>query len=155
MRNKVILVCGVSGSGKTWICEQLKHKFEYVPHDQYYDDIVPVIVNIALGSNKPIITEVPFAERPLRDALQSLGFDIFPVFVIEDAEVVSQRYLAREGKPIQKSAYTRASTIIKRAEEWGSPHGTSQEVLEYLQGLVFEERSGSEIGKEMFGSPKS
>ena len=31
----VYLVVGVPASGKSWVCEQLKDKFEYVHHDGF------------------------------------------------------------------------------------------------------------------------
>ncbi len=35
MAQKIYLVCGVPGSGKTWVCKQLTDKFQYVAHDDY------------------------------------------------------------------------------------------------------------------------
>lgn len=136
MNKKVYLVCGVSGCGKTWVCKQLVNTFNYVPHDLYYSNIYRVISNQARLSPKPILTEVPFAERVQRDTLTKMGFEVIPVFCIDDPDVIAARYLAREGKPIQKAAYTRAGTIVNRAQEWKAFHGKPHEVLAYLKGLA-------------------
>lgn len=151
----VYLVVGVPGSGKSWACRQVEDKFTYVPHDlcwthptasPEFNKIDPdwgppgsesihleVLLKMSVMSSKPIITEVPFAERPLREALEKKGIQVIPIFVIEDPEIVAQRYEQREGKPLPKSAFSRASSIIDRAREWGGFHGTSKQVLEHLR----------------------
>lgn len=129
------LVCGVSGSGKTWVCKQLKEKFAYVPHDMHYNGIIKACMTKAMGTDKPLITESPFGERLQKEDLERVGFHVIPVFVIEDPDLIAKRYIAREGKPIQKAAFTRAHTIINRAKEWNAFYGTSDEVLKYLEKI--------------------
>jgi len=135
MNKTIYLVCGVSGAGKTWVCSQLTDKFTYVPHDAFFDSINRALVKASKSSDKPLITEVPFGERPLRESLERIGFEVKPVFVIEKPETVAARYMSREGKPIQKSAYSRAATISGRALEWKAKAGTSAEILRYLRDL--------------------
>lgn len=86
-----------------------------------------------MQSTTPVITESPFGERVIREKFEQMGFKVIPIFVIEDADLIADRYFKREGKPIQKAAYTRASTIINRALEWNAFHGTSNEVLKHLK----------------------
>lgn len=130
------LICGVSGSGKTWVCKQLQDKFHYIPHDEHYvRDSLLIACNKARLQPKPIITECPFGERPLRDFLTEHGYEVKPYFVIEAPHLVQQRYFERERKPLPQAANTRAGTIIKRAEEWKAPHGTSKEILEKLRSV--------------------
>lgn len=133
-KKKVYLICGVSGSGKTWVCEQLKDKFTYVPHDKHYNDIGPVVSRKA-SLDKPVITESPFGERLVRDDFEQRGLEVIPIFVITPAEKVASQYLKREGKPLPKAAFTRASTIINRAKEWKSFHGTAEQVLKHLKEI--------------------
>lgn len=132
---KLYLLCGVSGSGKTWVCKQLANEFNYVPHDEHYSNIYAVCAHAAFGSSKPIITECPFGERIQRENFRDMGFDVEAVFVIEHPDLIARRYAQREGRPIRKEAYTRASSIVNRAREWGGFYGTSQQVLDYLKGL--------------------
>lgn len=56
----VYLICGVPGSGKTWVCEHLKDKFNYIPHDEYLKDHARVICEAAKVVKRSIITECPF-----------------------------------------------------------------------------------------------
>lgn len=134
MNTQVYVVCGVSGSGKTWVCKQLADKFCYVPHDEHYSDHVTVMRRKSLSQDKPMITECPFGERLFCGELQQKGLRVTPVFVIEHPDLIASRYHSREKKPISKAAYTRAHTISKRAKEWNAFAGTSQEVLEHLKG---------------------
>ncbi len=127
----VYLICGVSGSGKSWVCRQLAEKFFYIPHDNYKDTLVTTCRH--LKTDLPLITECPFGERLLREDFERHGFKVHPYFVIEAPELCAKRYQEREGKLIQASAYTRASTIIQRAIEWDAPYGTSSEVLIMLK----------------------
>lgn len=60
--------CGVSGSGKTWVCEQVKDLFTYVPHDENMKNICSAIVKA--NADKPLITECPFGERYLKESLE-------------------------------------------------------------------------------------
>lgn len=130
---EVILVCGVPGSGKTWVCRQLPpDKFQYIPHDEHLKDIVRALAVAARTSSLPIVTECPFGERGMREQLETLGCVVKPVFVVESPDVIWRRYADREGKSPSKSTMTRASSIINRAEEWGAPHGTSSHILNYL-----------------------
>lgn len=133
---EVYLICGVSGAGKTWVCERVKDKFIYVPHDLHYDSICSALAEAAFDFSGPLITECPFAERIQKEKMEAVGFKVTPIFVIENPNLVASRYFARENRPIQKSAYVRASSILKRAQEWQAFYGTSEEVLQYLKGLA-------------------
>lgn len=151
------MLAGVSGSGKSWVCRQLKDKFNYVPHDVCWSHPIAkpdlsakdpqwgpkgsvsihpeVVAMMAKASKKPIITEVPFAERELKSKLEDEGIKVIPVFVIEDPRTIKSRYQDREGKALPKSALSRAISIVERAKEWGGFYGTSTEVLNHLKGL--------------------
>lgn len=156
----VYLVVGATGSGKSWACRQVKDRFTYIPHDICWhhpsakpdkDELDPkwgppgsesihleVISEMAKTAKKPILTECPFAERQLRADMESAGIKVIPVFVVEDPRIVAKRYEAREGKPLPKAAYSRASTIINRAIDWNCFYGTSRAVLQYLQEVPLE-----------------
>ena len=136
MTTTVYLVCGVPGSGKTWVCEQLKDEFNYVPHDHHIGTIGHYIGRFGPESKKPILTECPFAERIARDELERGGFTVIPIFVVEDVEVVKTRYLTQRSRESPKASVTRATTIINRADEWQAFRGTSQEVLEHLRDIA-------------------
>ena len=133
---EIYLVCGVPGSGKTWVCRQLAHKAYYIPHDLHYRDHAHALLKASRTSIKPIITEVPFAERVLRETLEKHGITVKPIFVIEDVQTIADRYEAREGKKIPKNNITRAKSIIDRAKEWNAFMGKSEEVLKHLDSIL-------------------
>ena len=135
---KVILLCGVPGSGKTWVMKQLGTKFFQVHHDANLDFTKQDLAQACLmGSrgDKPVIIDCPFAERELRAKMEALGLTVEPVFIIESAPVVAERYRKREGKGASQATLTRSTTIWGRAQEWNAHFGTSSEILEYLRNL--------------------
>jgi len=152
----VYLVCGVSGSGKSWVCRQLADKFNYVPHDRCWEHPyakpaegldpkwgpagcksthLETLIKEAKESKKPVLSEVPFGERGIKEGLETAGVKVEAVFVIEDPRLIAERYLKREGKPLHKAAFSRAFSIKDRAIEWKSKMGTSQEILDHLKDL--------------------
>jgi gluconate kinase len=137
---KVYVLCGVPGSGKTWVCSQLTDKFRFVAHDDDYKSHPDRVIKAALENsgteNRPVLTDCPFAERELRDKLEGAGFRVVPIFIVEPPEVVSGRYLKRTGKPLPQNSLTRAVSILNRAKEWKARHGTSIEIRDYLQNLT-------------------
>lgn len=137
MKKVIYLICGVSGSGKTWICRQLSGKFVYIPHDDYIGtDLVKTFESFT--EDGPFITECPFAERVLKGDLESAGFEVRPFFVYEDPQIVIERVMKRDGKMPSKSVLTRAKSIKNRIDEWKAPHGTSVELLSLLKNETLE-----------------
>lgn len=139
---KIYLVIGVPGSGKSWVCEQLRHLFRYVRHDDYMyiarkDDpgggYLNAIRRAAVESDKPLLIETPFSVSKLLEPLEADGHDVTPVFIIEREAVIAQRYRARDGKDIPRGHLTRLVTYAARADEYGAFKGTSTEVLAHLR----------------------
>lgn len=141
MKQKIYLVVGVPGSGKSWVCEQLKEKFTYVHHDGYIylkrpGAYVQAILEIAPTATKPLLTEAPFSVRETLDPLVAAGYEVIPVYIIEDPDVVAERYANRESKAIPQGHLTRMNTYRMRAQESGAFQGTSSQVLEHLKALA-------------------
>lgn len=130
----VYLICGVPGSGKTWVCKQLTDKFHYVEHDKHDGDLVSMTELYARGSC-PVLLDCPFNERELRRKLEMRGIKVVPYFVVEHPDTVKERYEAREGRPIPKQHLTRARSIMEKVEEWQAPYGDSESVLKMLKEL--------------------
>lgn len=135
----VYLVVGCPGSGKSWVCEQLTELFEYVHHDLYIkmtgSAYVDAILEAADHSTRPILAEAPFSISKTMEPLEEAGCTVVPVFIVEDPEVISDRYLAREGKNIPPGHLTRQRTYAERAAEYNAFTGTSDEVLVHLKSL--------------------
>lgn len=131
----IYIVCGVPGAGKTWVCKQVSSLYTYVPRDAHLgdddNDLVRALRKAAATSHKPVLTECPFGERPLKARLELCGYTVHPVFVVEHVSVVRARYAPR-GRMLPRGHATRAGTIERRADEWKAPKGTSAEIARYL-----------------------
>lgn len=141
MKPNIYLVVGCPGAGKSWICEQLMHKFEYVHHDGYIGHIdqpqiyVQAILLAAKSTTKPILAEAPFSISQIKNPLEKNGLTVIPVFIQEHPSVIAARYRKREGKDIIVGHLTRQKTYAERARELRAFSGTSEEVLQHLKAL--------------------
>lgn len=142
MRAKIVLIAAVPGSGKTWVCDQLKDLYTHIPHDDFMKEKGNAYLNTALeaanNSNKPILIETPFSVSKFTEPMKKMGLyaHMEVVFIIESEETTSKRYFEREKKDIPAGHLTRIETYIDRAEELGSFKGTAAQVLEYLKKKV-------------------
>lgn len=132
----IYLVCGVPGSGKSWVCEQLGDKYNYLSHDSFigmpkhaYQN---ALIKLARSSDKPVLGDVPFMISILIENLKASNATVIPYFVIENPLTTRTRYEAREGKPIPPQHLTRIATVKQRAIQYRAPKGTSTEVLALL-----------------------
>jgi adenylate kinase family enzyme len=145
MQCTAYLVCGVPASGKSYACEQLTEKFEYVHHDGFIylkqpGAYVKAVIEKARTATKPLLIEAPFSISQTKEPLEAAGIRVIPVFIIENSSVLTARYEKREGKEKARrylpGHLSRQETFLKRALDWGSFRGTSSEVLEYLRGIA-------------------
>lgn len=136
------MVIGCPGSGKSWVTNQVKDDFNFVHHDLFIgmagETYVKEILKAADAdkSNKPMLIEAPFSVNQIKEPLEAQGFKVIPVFIQELPLTIRTRYWQRENKEIPKGHITRQDTYAKRAKEWGSFTGTSQEVMEHLKKVV-------------------
>lgn len=148
----VYLLFGVSGSGKTWICQRLSTSFHYIPHDVCWildgkgpsspDEPWPTgaisthrqaIAIAAKVATKPVLTECPFGERGLTWHLRdNCHLKVHPYGIVEDGETCNARHIAREGTPLSRSTLSRAKGMAATASELSAPYGTAVAVLELL-----------------------
>lgn len=131
------MVVGCPGSGKTWVCEQVKDAYTYVHHDLFIgmagDAYVRAIIEASKTAKKPLLIEAPFSISAIAGPLEEKGFKITKLFIQEKPEVISERYRAREKKAIPKGHLTRQKTYAERARATNSFQGTSSQVYEYLK----------------------
>lgn len=136
-RRVIYLVVGCPGSGKSWVCSQLAGEMDYVPHDDHFTGYVSAILRRASAPDtKPLIIESPFSVNEIRGPLESAGYNVRTLYIIEPDGVIAERYQNREKRPIPPGHLTRQQTYLKRAIDQGSFHGTSQQVLEKLQSTL-------------------
>lgn len=135
----IYLLIGVPCSGKSWVCEQLSDLFEYVSHDAFMDGgYVEALFDAAKRATKPVLAETPFSISQIKNPLEAEGCEVIAVFIIEDPEVLAERYEARESREIPKGHLTRQNTYTERAEELGAFIGTSEEVFSHLRTLTID-----------------
>lgn len=136
------MIIGCPGSGKTWVTEQCKDQFEFVHHDLFIgmagSKYVDAILDAAKTAKKPLLIEAPFSISQIKDPLEAAGLEVVPVFIQELPLTIRTRYWQREKKDIPQGHLSRQDTYLKRAKEWGSFHGTSEEVLAHLKKVVGE-----------------
>lgn len=131
--SEVILICGVPGSGKTWVAKQLMDLGTYVPHDLYAIDRYPsVLVGIAKNNNKPIIAEAPFRVSVIQKVLYEKGIRVSSYLINEPAQIVKQRYENRDKKPIPRQHLTNRLRYLSTDRNWVAI-GSSTEILEIIK----------------------
>lgn len=132
---KAYMVVGCPGSGKSWVCGQLREAFHYVPHDDHRDTnkYLAAIVRASDIADKPLLIETPFSMSQILEPLQTHGFSVHCVFIQEDEGVIEGRYRAREGKQIPAGHIARQRTYAERARTMQAFAGTSGAVLSYLK----------------------
>lgn len=149
MLQPIYLVCGIPGSGKTFVCKQLASRFSYVPHDEHISNQKgesPIyrhkmaLLSAARNEGKPVIGECPFMISVMIEELRQAGAIVHPIFVLEPKEVIKKRYEQREGRPIPQQHLTRVDSIMGTARKYAEFSGSSQNVLNYFQhqGLILK-----------------
>src|SRR5262249_42965289 len=136
------------GSGKSWVCDQLKEIFHYVHHDLFIgmagDTYVNEIRKQSDSAKKPLLIEAPFSVSKIKEPLEKDGYEITPIFIKEKHGVIADRNRKRENKPIPKGHLTRQETYRHMAESWKAFKGTSQEVYEHLKELAPQQAADPE-----------
>lgn len=137
---KIYLLAGCPGVGKSWLTKQLLDAGKYTPieHDEYRDDpkdYIRALIKAAKG-NKPVIANTPFGVSEIMADIDQAGAICVPVFVVADEEVVKRQYFKREGKLIPPGHLTRQKTYMKRAFNLGAFMGTSDQVLKHLMAAA-------------------
>lgn len=131
------MVIGCPGSGKSWVCDQLKEQYEYVHHDLFIgmagDTYVRAIKEKSKTAKKPLLIEAPFSISAIAGPLEADGFKVTKVFIQEKPDVIAERYRQRDKKPIPKGHLTRQKTYAERAAATKSFQGTSSQVYEFLK----------------------
>lgn len=136
MSKPIYMVVGCPGSGKSWVCEQLKDKYNYIRHDDFIgkgkDAYLSAILEASKSSEKPILIETPFSISQLKDPLERAGLKINTNFIVENDSVIKERYMQREKAEIPPGHLTRQKTYKQRAVEYDGFAGKSDEVLKKL-----------------------
>lgn len=137
---KVYILVGSPGVGKTWVSNQLKDQYEVIEHDDFMytrnNEYVKALIQSSQSNNKSIIANTPFGLSDLIEALEHNKIEVIPIFIIEHPTILEQRYRKRENKAIPKGHITRQQTYYNRSLELNAFKGTALEALNYLKAQV-------------------
>lgn len=131
----VYIVSGIAGSGKSWVCNQLKDdpRFHYVSYDgnrtKTHMDMIrnaPEDKIVLYDLNMKTST---FIRRNCEE------FNIHFVTILGDFLQVKQQLKDRGGK-ITRGTYSRWKVMKKRSKKYGEFSGSSDDVLRYLRSLT-------------------
>lgn len=133
----IYLLVGVPSSGKSWVCSQLKDKFNILEHDHYISKDPYLYTNSIIveaeTTDRPMIIETPFSMSQIINPLERAGLEVTPVFIVETQDILRGRYEAREGRDIPQGHLTRNNTYMQRAIHGEHFFGTSEDVYNYLK----------------------
>lgn len=130
----IFLVCGVPGSGKTWV---LKHFTNVIHYDAHFStprlEYAKRIVKQYKDTTSFVVADCPLGISEIMNELLRSKVPVTLCAIIEAPEVVTLRYFQREGKSIPKQHLSRIKTIVDRCIQYKGVRGTSQQILEYIQ----------------------
>lgn len=136
----IYMIIGCPGAGKSWVVGQTGDAYHLVHHDAKLKrtnaQYVREIHDAARSQDRPVICEAPFSVNEILQPLRALGHAVTPLFILEEPQVIAERYRKREGRDIPKGHLTRQETYRKRAVEMGAFYGTSTEVAMMLKSGV-------------------
>lgn len=129
-RNKqdLFLIAGCPASGKSWVCNQLTDKFNYVSYDKVNKNYH--VYELLKNNSKPLLYDPTIKISTFTKRYRHL-FNVRLIVIVEPEEVIKQRMLSRGGQITDtiKRRIKRMCNLSKDCEF----SGTSNEVLEYLK----------------------
>lgn len=131
MNNQVVyIIAGVSGSGKSWICQSLSKYAEYVPYDKLTLDKA---LEIMKNANKPVLYDPTVNISTFIKKTKGM-LNTKLLIVDGDFLTVKQQLIARGGK-VTVGLYRRWKRIqsLKKQSIYS---GSSSEVLKFLKNKL-------------------
>lgn len=124
----VYLLCGVSGSGKSWIAAQVLDKCTYVSFDKVPK---PEHLSRIMSSGSDVLYD-PTYKISTFIRRHSHELNIIPIFILEGEDIIKTRLEGRGGS-ITASVIKRIASMQARAGKYGVFSGTSDQVFRFLQ----------------------
>lgn len=127
VKQDLFLIAGCPASGKSWVCNQLKDRLNYISYDgtnKYYHTY-----ELLKNNSKPLLYDPTIKISTFTKRCGHL-FNIRLIVIVEDESVIEDRMLSRGGKVTDtiKKRIKRMSNLSKKCEY----SGTSLEVFNYL-----------------------
>jgi hypothetical protein len=135
----LIVLAGASGSGKTWVSEQLTDEFSYVPYDKTPKErhIMEIMKVAKIQPNKPVLYDPTRKARTIFNRYCQV-WNVKLIFIDEAPATVAKRLVGRGGKaPHNIDKIIKSMARLRKVAHFS---GTSDQVLDYLRNLVSPER---------------
>lgn len=138
-KSDLFIVCGVSGSGKSWVCNQLKDisyyvSYDEIPREQHYYEFIE-----GSKTNLPILYD-PFRSPTTILRRYSTQFNTRLIVIDEPLDTIVSRIKQRGGKP-NIDSLEKIRGKIPRWRQYAEFSGTSDQVLEYLKSEMSKDKS--------------
>lgn len=127
----VVVLCGSSGSGKTWVGNKLKDSYKTIDYDKD-KKYVDTIRNYNEGG--PILLQLPFKVSTFIRRY-SHEFNIIAVSITGDLLKIKKQLIDRGGK-VTKTFYSRNNRIKNLTKKYCDFTGDSDQILRYLKNLI-------------------
>ena len=127
IKQDLYIVAGCPASGKSWVCNQLKDKFNYISYDN--TSKTQCIQELIINNDKPLLFDPTIKVSTFIKRIKN-RFNVHLIVIIEDEDTINQRMINRGGQITDtiKRRIKRMSNLSKQAEF----SGTSDQVLKYL-----------------------
>lgn len=130
MSQTIHMICGVPGSGKTWVATQL-NQFDYIAHDNHpVATYHSALIRAANTSTRPILAEAPFRISVLIDQIRAAGIKVVTYYITDDESKIKLQYEQRDHKPFPKQHTTNLHKYNQRAWDY---KGYPAQILEILK----------------------
>ena len=133
-KKTIYMLCGQFGCGKTTVANKLLDKYTYIQMDKVKRNKVDDLIKSSCQIDKPILIDIPTMIITYYNKYKSHDFNVVPVFIVENIEVIKERILSRDGT-ITDSIEKRNRRILNLSKKIGTFSGTADEVFAYLNNL--------------------
>ena len=127
----ITILCGASGTGKSWIGEQFKYKYEIIDYDK-----ISKIDQLLLQSQMPTLKDklliTPIRATWIAKELRSLGLRVKIVGLIEDEVIIEQRLKLRDSI-LTNGIKNRIKRYNNIKDKICMFYGTQKEIISYLE----------------------
>lgn len=129
-KQDLLLVAGCPASGKSWVCNQLKDKFNYVSYDEVNRNLH--VYELLKNNSKQLLFDPTIKISTFTKDIGHL-FNIRLIVIKEDESIINNRMISRGGEVTEtiKKRIKRMNDLSKKCEF----SGTSLEVFNYLKGI--------------------
>jgi len=127
MKKTVYLIYGVSGAGKSWLCNRLQN-VTYIEHDKHKSNSIALIKQVrgVVVYEKTVMISTTIKKNP--------EINFIPILIAGDFITCKAQLISRGGR-VTKSLYKRWKRCQAIHKEFGGFSGSSSDALKYLKQI--------------------